>query len=202
MTPDDLCTWAAPERNKAPILEVLARVLPGGLVLEVASGTGQHAVHFARHLTRVEWQPTEKNPELLEVIGARVVAAGLGNLRQPFALDVSWPSWPISTPHALFAANLIHVAPWRVTEQLVRGADKSLAPGGLLVTYGPYSVFGEHTAPSNAEFDASLRARDPEWGVRDLKDVDAQARRVGFVLEHRFEMPANNLLLVWRKRQS
>jgi len=202
VTPDDLITWAAPERNKAPILEVLARVLETGLVLEVASGTGQHAVHFAQNLARVDWQPSERDPELIEVIRARVDLAKLPNLRHPVVLDVTHPAWPVGEAHAVYSANLIHIAPWHVSEALVRGAARVVKPDGLFLTYGPYKVAGNHTAPSNAAFDASLKARDPEWGVRDLNDVDAEAERAGLFLEQRFEMPANNLLLVWRKRAS
>jgi SAM-dependent methyltransferase len=175
VTPDDLITWAAPERNKAPILEVLARVLGTGLVLEVASGTGQHALHFAKNLPHIDWQPSERDPELIEVIHARHKLAKLPNLRRPVVLDVTQPSWPIGEAHAVYSANLIHIAPWRVSEALVRGTARVLKTDGVLVTYGPYKVAGSHTAPSNAAFDASLKARDPQWGVRDLHDVDAEA---------------------------
>jgi hypothetical protein len=124
VTPDDLITWAAPERNKAPILEVLARVLGTGLVLEVASGTGQHALHFAKNLPHIDWQPSERDPELIEVIHARHKLAKLPNLRRPVVLDVTQPSWPIGEANAVYSANLIHIAPWRVSEAIVRGTDR------------------------------------------------------------------------------
>lgn len=194
-----LPTWPAPERNKAPILEVLSKLFDRGLVLEVASGTGQHAVHFAAGLPAVTWQPSEKEPELIDVLAARVAHARLPNLKPPVWLDAGSPSWPISAADALFCANLLHISPWSVALGLFAGAERLLAPRGLLVTYGPYRRSGEHTSVSNADFDASLRAQNAEWGVRDIDDLSACAEERGFGLIDSVRMPANNFTLVWQR---
>lgn len=191
----------AAERNKEPILEQLRRVLPpAGTVLEVASGTGQHAVHFARALPGLVWQPTEPDAELRATIARRVAAAGLANLRAPLAFDVLAANGGELAADAVLCVNLLHIAPWAATPGLLAHAARWLEHGAPLVTYGPYRVDGEHTAPSNAAFDASLRARNPEWGVRDLAEVAAAANGAGFELDERVSMPANNLLLVFRRR--
>ncbi len=187
----------AAERNRDPILSVLGRVLPTqGRVLEIASGTGQHVVHFARKLPHLSWQPTDLDAEALASIRAYVADAKLPNLLPPLPLDVRDP-WPDAD--AVVCINMIHISPLSATEALFRGAGK-LPPGAPLVTYGPYTIDGEHTAPSNAAFDASLRARNPEWGVRDLSDLQDLAQRNGLALEERVAMPANNFTLVWRRR--
>jgi SAM-dependent methyltransferase len=191
----------AAERNKQPIAEVLARVLPRkGLVLEIASGTGQHAVHFARALPALVWQPSDPDRELLAAIRARRAAAVLENLREPLALDVHSRPWPIAVADAIVCINMIHIAPWTAAEALFAEARVVLASGAPLALYGPYMRGGRHTAPSNAAFDASLRARDPAWGVRDLDDVTALAARCGFALREVVEMPANNLTVVYERR--
>lgn len=187
----------AAERNRDPILSVLARVLPPeGRVLEIASGTGQHVVHFARQLPHLSWQPSDVSEEALASIRAYVTEASLPNVMAPIRLDVREP-WPEAD--AVVCINMIHISPMSATEALFRGAG-GLPSGGVLVTYGPYKIDGQHTAPSNEAFDASLRARDPSWGVRDLADLEALAERNGLTLEQRVAMPANNFTLVWRRR--
>lgn len=190
----------AAERNQVPILDALRRVLPArGTALEIASGTGQHAVFFASQLPGWTWQPTDADAAMLPGIAARVHAAGLATVRAPLRLDVLAPEWPLGGESfdALFCANMLHIAPWPVCGALMRGAARHLAPGGMLVTYGPYLEDDVPTAPSNLAFDASLRARDPAWGLRRLGDVAAEAVRAGLVLKARLAMPANNLLLVF-----
>ncbi len=193
-------TWPAPERNKEPILAVLARVLPAsGTVLELASGSGQHAVHFARHLPALRFLPSDMESEHLASIGAWVAEAALPNLEPPRQLDVCAPDYGVGEVDAIFNANLLHIAPWQCAEGLLAGARRHLRPGGVLVLYGPYHIGGQPTADSNAAFDSSLRARDPRWGVRDLEAVVELASGAGLQLEERVAMPANNQLLVFRK---
>jgi SAM-dependent methyltransferase len=190
----------AAERNKDPILEVLRQVLPErGLVLEIASGTGQHAVHFANALAPLLWQPSDPDPDYRESVAEHVAASGLDNLNAPIALDARDPHWPIDRADAVVCINMIHIAPWSAAEGLFRGAARVLGNGQPLVLYGPYKRGGEHTAPSNADFDASLQHRNAEWGVRDLDDVAALAEEQGFELERVVEMPANNLTVVFRR---
>lgn len=193
-------SWPAPERNKRPILEVLRRVLPaGGIVLEVAGGSGQHAAYFASQLPGLVWQPSDVDEANLASILSWVTEAELPNLRPPLELDVCAPDWGVQLVDAIFNANMIHIAPWECCVGLLAGAGRHLAPGGVLVMYGPYRVAGAHTAASNAEFDASLKARDSRWGVRDCEAVAALAQGVGLLLDERVEMPANNQLLVFRR---
>ena len=192
--------WGAPERNKQPILDVLARVLPAsGTVLEIASGSGQHAVHFAAGLPRLTFQPSDVDPENLASIHAWVAEARLPNVRPPLKLDVCADDWGVGSVDAIFNANMIHIAPWACAIGLFRGAARHVAGAGVLVTYGPYHVGGKATAPSNAAFDEDLRRRNPSWGVRDLGEVEALAAQNGFALEERVAMPANNQTLVFRK---
>lgn len=192
--------WPAPERNKGPILEVLTRVLPArGTVLELASGSGQHAVHFAAHLPGLRWLPSDPDPDNLASIRAWLHEAALPNLAQPIALDVLSTSWDVGTVDAVFNANLIHISPWACCAALFDGVGRHLAADGVLVTYGPYRIAGQHTSESNARFDAGLKAQDERWGVRDLADVEREAQRVGLGLVERIQMPANNLSLVFRR---
>lgn len=192
--------WPAPERNKGPILDVLTRVLPSrGTVLEISSGSGQHAVHFARHLPQLRWQPSDPDPENLASIRAWVEESALPNLALPIELDVRSPDWGVAAVDAIFNANMIHIAPWACCVALFDGAARLLAAAGVLITYGPYRVAFEHTAESNARFDEGLRAQDPSWGVRNLEDVQREAERVGLALTERIQMPANNLSLVFRR---
>ncbi|HKH34031.1 MAG TPA: DUF938 domain-containing protein [Beijerinckiaceae bacterium] len=196
---DGALTSPSVARNREPILAVLRRVLPArGIVLEIASGTGEHAMHFAAALPELTWQPTDRDPEARRSIAARRAAAVLPNLLPPLELDAAAPSWPVERADAIVAINMIHIAPWSAAEGLMAGAARLLAPGGILYLYGPYQENGRHTAPSNAAFDASLRARDPEWGVRDVGAVAELAARHGLALAERVAMPANNLSLVFR----
>jgi Protein of unknown function (DUF938) len=191
----------AAERNRGPILEVLQQVFEAerGTVLEVASGSGQHACHFARHLPQLRWQPSEIDPRSLRSIEAWRAHEQLANVLPPLELDATWDSWPVQRVDAVFSANMIHIAPWEVCLGLIRGAGAYLAPGGALVTYGPYRVDGVHTAPSNESFDRGLRARDRRWGVRALERVTTTAADQGLALEQRVAMPANNFTLVFRR---
>jgi SAM-dependent methyltransferase len=187
-------------RNREPILEVLRRVLPPqGLVLEIASGGGEHAAYFASNLLGVIWQPTDANTEMFESIAAHRTAAGVANLLAPLHLDVTAEQWPVARAEAMVCCNMIHIAPWAVTEGLIAGAGRTLARDGLLYLYGPYKIDGRHTAPSNEDFDASLRARNPLWGVRDLTEVSSLAKRHGFALAETVPMPANNLSVIFRR---
>ncbi|NIE68940.1 DUF938 domain-containing protein [Burkholderia sp. Ax-1719] len=192
----------AAARNAAPILDVLRAALPAhGTVLEIASGTGQHAVHFATALPGVDWQPSDADPRARASIAAWRAHAGLDNLREPIELDVRSEPWPIDAVAAIVCINMIHIAPWEAAIALMKGAGARIAPGGALVLYGPYRRDGAHTAPSNEAFDADLRARDPAWGVRDLEAVEALARAEGFVREAVVPMPANNFTVVFRKEK-
>jgi SAM-dependent methyltransferase len=192
-------TAPAAERNKEPILGVLKRVLPEhGLVLEVASGSGQHVVHFARALPALQWQPTELDPDMLPSITDWIEAEQLANVRAPLLLNVGKP-WPIDRADAVVCINMIHISPWQATLDLISGAARVLDPGGVLFLYGPYRRFGTHTAPSNEAFDADLRARNPQWGVRDLEAVEAVAQQQGFALKDVVAMPANNFSVAFGK---
>jgi SAM-dependent methyltransferase len=195
----------AADRNKQPILDVLRNVLPpSGLALEIASGTGQHAAWFAAGLPGWSWQPTDADPDALPAIQAWTSQAGLSNVRPPLQLDVMSEQWPSAGPaftgrfDAIYCANMLHIAPWATCGALMRGAARHLAPGGVLITYGPYLEDGVPTAPGNVAFDESLRSRDAAWGLRRLGDVAGEAERHGLALHARHPMPANNLLLVFR----
>ncbi len=197
---DGRLTAPAAERNKAAILEVLKRFLPEtGLVLEIASGTGQHVMHFAAALPALTWQPTDLNQEHLTSIAAWTRHGGLQNVRPPFELDVGADPWPVEQAEAVLCCNMIHIAPWVATAQLLEGAARVLVPGGILLLYGPYRRFGAHTAPSNEAFDLDLRARDPEWGLRDMEEVVALAGSSGLSLAEVVPMPANNFSVIFRR---
>jgi len=187
-------------RNKDAIAGVLARYLPSsGLVLEIASGSGEHAVHFASTFPALVFQPTDPSEEARASIAAWRQEAALPNMRAPLALDVTAAPWPINYADAVTCINMIHIAPWEATLGLVAGAARIIPPGGLLFLYGPYQRAGQHTAPSNADFDASLRERDARWGVRDLETVAAEATAMGFAAPMIEAMPANNLSLIFRR---
>jgi hypothetical protein len=191
--------WPSAERNKAPIAEVLRSVLSEqGRLLEVASGTGQHAVHLTSALPGWTIQPSECDPELLETLRQRVALTANPRLLPPIELDVTGEPAALE-PTAIYCANMVHIAPWAACVGLFRVASQLLRAGQPLVTYGPYSVHGEHTAESNARFDESLRERNPEWGVRDVDALDEVAREHGLALVQTHPMPANNLLLVWQR---
>lgn len=229
MTDDaDLRFSAAAQRNQDAILAVLKRVLPSrGTLLEIASGTGQHAVHFAAALPDWTWQPSDADPGALASIAAwsaRAASCGcdpiavstadglppaapnerstapLANLRPPLRLDVSAPPWPVEPLgpiDAVFCANLLHIAPWRACLGLFSGAGRHVKPSGQLLIYGPFLIAGQPTAPSNLDFDADLRRRDPDWGLRQLDEVVAAAARAGLDLRERLPMPANNQMLLF-----
>ena len=205
MSWDTLPFSPAAERNKQAILERLQVLLPAhGNALEIASGPGQHVVWFAEHLPGWHWQPTENDPALVAAVNARVQVAGLQKqVRSAHALDVTRSPWPMASTEetfdAIFCANLLHIAPWAACTGLMQGAAQCLATRGLLITYGPYTEEGVPTSPGNQAFDASLRASDPQWGLRALHTVAGQARGAGLYLRERHAMPANNLLLVWAR---
>jgi SAM-dependent methyltransferase len=190
----------AAERNKGPILEAIRDRLPAvGVVLEIASGTGQHIVHFARELPGLTWQPTDADEQLRAVAAERIRAASLTNVRPPLRLDVLSPDWPSVDADAIVCINMIHIAPWSATNGLLAGAGRLLRSGAPLFLYGPYKRGGRHTAQSNEAFDESLRARNPEWGVRDLDDVERRAAEHGFALVEVTTMPANNLTVTFQR---
>ena len=196
--------WSIPaaERNKDPILGVLARVLPSrGLVLEIASGTGQHVMHFAKALSGLTWQPSDPDAELRESISLRIQEERRANVKWPIDLDVIKLPWPLQTADAILAINMIHVAPWSATLALFEGTKALLSTPGVLFLYGPYRRFGRHTSESNAQFDLDLRTQNPEWGLRDLEAVTDVAARTGFILAETVEMPANNFSLVFKRHE-
>ncbi len=187
-------------RNAAPIADVLRAVLPKrGLALEIASGSGEHVLHFARAFPQLTWQPSDPDPVARRSIEAWRGAAGLSNLLAPVALDARGEDWPLAAADAILAINMVHISPWTATEGLMRGAGRLLAAGAPLYLYGAYRQVGVATAPSNEAFDAWLRAQNPEWGVRDLDDVAAAAEACGLALDRVVPMPANNLSVVFRK---
>jgi hypothetical protein len=187
-------------RNAEPIAAVLADVLPArGLVLEIASGTGEHVLHFARAFPKLLWQPSDPEPAALRSIEAWRAEAGLFNLLPPASLDARAAEWPVTEADAILCINMIHISPWAATAGLMRGAGRLLGERAPLYLYGAYRREGTETAPSNEAFDGSLRARDPEWGLRNLEDVVAEGEKNGLRLESVIEMPANNLSLVLRK---
>lgn len=189
------------ERNKEPILKVLERLLPEtGSVLEIASGTGEHVVHFAQALEDLRWQPSDMDEGCRRSISAWLATVDLPNICQPLELDVCQLPWPVPAVDAIVCINLIHIAPWATTTALMAGANSTLREGGLLYLYGPYSLHGRHTAQSNEAFDAALRAENPAWGVRDLDDVTRVAQEEGLDLAETIEMPANNLSVLFCKR--
>lgn len=187
------------ERNRDAILAVLKRVLPeSGLVLEVGSGTGQHAVHFAAGLPGITWQPSDAAPEACASVSAWAAEAKLANLRSPLVIDVTKP-WPVDHADAVVSSNLVHISPWETTLALFEGAAKVLSPDAPLVLYGPYLLPGQPTAPSNLEFDKWLRQQDRRWGLRDLGEVVAAAKARGFSWEETVPMPTNNVCVVLRR---
>jgi hypothetical protein len=194
---DPRLDYPATQRNREPILAVLREVLPAnGTVLEIASGSGQHVAHFAEALQNLRWQPTDIDVSVLPSIAAWT--SHLGNVEPPALLDVTSDDWPLARFEAAICANMIHIAPWVACLGLLDGVSKRLGPAAPLCLYGPFKRGGAHTAPSNAAFDESLRARNADWGVRDLDEVVQEARLRGLSLDRVFEMPANNLSVVFR----
>jgi hypothetical protein len=200
---DERIHFPATMRNRDAILDVLRRVMPpAGLVLEVASGTGEHAAHFAPRLHPRRWQPSEPDPRLRRSVTAWAAALPAENLLAPLALDLAAPDWWRAVPErpsAIVAINLLHIAAWTVGQNLLHGAGVLLDRGGIVYLYGAYMRHGAHTHPRNAAFDASLRAENPDWGLRDIEAVAAEAAAHGLVLAEEIAMPANNLSLVLHK---
>jgi hypothetical protein len=187
-------------RNAAPITEVLRGVLPAsGLVLEIASGSGEHAVHFARAFPDLSFQPSDPDSVALLSIEAWAAGEALPNLLAPIKLDAASADWPVERADAVLCINMVHISPWFATEGLLGGAARILAAGAPLYLYGPYRQQDFQTAPSNEAFDLSLKSRNPEWGLRNLEDVVAEAGRHRLTLERVVPMPANNLSVVFRK---
>ncbi|GAA6620067.1 DUF938 domain-containing protein [Scytonema sp. NUACC26] len=217
MTNDDARKYApATQRNREPILEVLLNVLPpNGTILEVASGTGEHAVFFAPHLKPRKWLPSEPNPQLRTSIAAWSANLLCENLYPPIDIDVCAPVWSVekdaspkwshiddlerSPITAIVNINMIHIAPWSACLGLMAGAGRILPPGGILYMYDPFKVDGKHTAPSNEAFDESLQSQNPEWGVRDLNDIVNAARTQNLTLVKTYQMPANNLSVIFQQ---
>jgi hypothetical protein len=198
-SPDALVAPAV-ARNSDPIFAVLQKVLPKrGMVLEIASGSGEHAVYFATGLPNLTWQPSDVDPIALNSIRAHRHSAALPNLLPPVELDVEVAAWPITRADAVMCINMLHIAPWSAAEGLIAGAGRVLPAAGVLYLYGPFQENGRHTAPSNAAFDASLRAHNPDGGVRDLREVTDLAVRNGLELTQRIAMPANNLSVVFHR---
>ncbi|PTM42463.1 DUF938 domain-containing protein [Bosea sp. 124] len=196
----------AAARNRDAILDVLRAELPAtGIVLEIASGSGEHAVHFAGALPALAFQPSDPNPDALASISAWAAQDGAGNILPPLRIDAAAEDWPASlrsehAPAAIFCINMIHIAPWAAAQGLLRHAGHLLPPGGSLILYGPFRRGDRPLEPGNAAFDASLRERNPEWGLRDLNEVAALAAEAGFGEPKIVEMPANNLSVVFRKQ--
>jgi hypothetical protein len=190
-------------RNRGPILEVLKPRLPdSGVVLEIAAGAGEHAVHNAAAVTGLQWQPTDPDPDALASIAAWREHVALPNLLPPLRLDASDPdAWPVDRADAIVNINMIHISPWAATQGLMTGAGRLLPFDGVLFIYGPYIEADVETAPTNLSFDLSLKGRDPAWGIRHLDEVVALASRHGLEFSERIAMPANNLALIFRNTQ-
>ena len=188
-------------RNREPIAEVLAEWLPpGGLVLEIASGTGEHAVFFAEQFPQLEWQPTDIHSDALTSIAAWRGESRLPNVRPPLILDASSPDWPIERADAVLSINMVHISPWSSALGLLDGAARVLSSGAPLILYGPWLKEGVEPAPSNLDFDVDLKRRDPQWGLRRVEEFAAAAAERAVDLEETVRMPANNLMLLLRRR--
>ncbi len=188
-------------RNRDAIADVLARELPpSGTVLEIASGSGEHAVYFADRFAQLIWQPSDPAPDALASITAYRAEYAGENLGEPIALDASAPSeWPVDQVDAILCCNMVHISPWKATEGLFEGAARVMTQEGKMLLYGPYFEAEVVPAESNLAFDAGLRQRDPSWGIRQVSDIDALAENSGLVRRARYEMPANNLMLVYNR---
>jgi hypothetical protein len=188
-------------RNRDPIAEILREELPAsGLVLEIASGTGEHVVHFAAAFPSLQWQPSDPDPQALESIASWCADAGLGNVLPPLELDAAAHGWPLQRADAVLCINMVHISPLAATEGLLAASARLLRQGAPLVLYGPYLEDHVEPAPSNLEFDGWLKARNPDWGLRRVEWLDDLAVAHGFDRTRRIAMPANNLTLVYRKR--
>lgn len=190
----------ATERNRDAIAAVLSRILPSsGTVLEIASGSGEHVLHFARMLPDLDWQPSDPDSACRASIGAWTKESQLSNIADPVDLDASASLWPVEDVAAILCINMIHISPWAATTGLLAGAGRLLAPGAPLFLYGPFHIAGREAAPSNIAFDQSLRSRNPQWGLRNLEDVEKEARLHGLALMETIGMPANNISIIVRK---
>lgn len=186
-------------RNRDPIADVLGEWLPqSGLVLEIASGTGEHAVHFATRFPQLDWQPSDVHADALSSIRAWRAAARLPNLREPVLLDAASEQWPVQRADAVLSINMVHISPWSSALGLIGGAARALSDGGPLILYGPWLKGDVETAASNLDFDRDLRRRDPQWGLRQVEDFAAAAAQRGFELIESRAMPANNMMLLFR----
>jgi len=188
-------------RNREPIAEVLREWLPlSGLIIEIASGTGEHASYFAERFPNLEWQPSDVHSDALSSIEAWQRESGLANLRPPVVLDAASADWPVDRADALLSINMVHISPWASALGLIDGAARLLPAGAPLILYGPWIQADVATAPSNVDFDADLKRRDPQWGLRRVEDFAAAAEVRGLQLTETRAMPANNLMLLWRRR--
>ncbi|MBX7541060.1 DUF938 domain-containing protein [Qipengyuania sphaerica] len=190
----------ATARNSGPIADILTKELPlTGLVLELASGTGEHAVFMARQFPEITWQPTDPDPDALDSAASWAREAGLDNVGPPLEIDARMEAWPVERADAVVCINMIHISPWAATEGLFRGAARILDQGAPLITYGPYFEDDVESAPSNLAFDESLKHRNPDWGIRNVAQLDELAAETGMIRTARYTMPANNLTLVFRR---
>ena len=199
---DERLDYPATRRNREPIAEAMADHLPPtGTVLEIASGSGQHAVHFAAKFPGLTFQPSDCDERNLVSIRAWIADSGLSNLQQPLLIDATEGQFPVpdSSVDVVFNANMVHISPWEACLGLLKGSAQCLRQGGMLIMYGPYQLGGTHTAPSNAAFDQDLRSRDPRWGVRHLEEVQQIAESHRLTLQKRIPMPANNQLVCYRR---
>lgn len=197
---DKRLRYTATDRNRDPILDILVRVLPpAGTVLEIASGSGEHIVHFAKALPGLAFQPSDPDPKALESIAAWTEHEGVTNVRAPLLLDSSAETWPVAQADALLCINMVHISPWSATQGLMKHAGELLPSGAPLYLYGPYRRQGVETAPSNEQFDVSLKSRNSEWGLRFVEEVAALAAAHGFSAPEIVQMPANNLSVIFRK---
>jgi hypothetical protein len=200
-SPDPKLSSPSALRNRGPIADVLRHVLPAsGTVLEIASGSGEHVIHFAGLFPNLVWQPSDPSPDARASIDEWMKTEALTNVLPPLDIDASNETWPIARADAMIAINMVHIRPWPATQGLLQGAGKRLETGGVLMLYGPYRREGQPLVPSNADFDASLRARNPAWGIRLLEDVASTAEKSGLVLTSVTEMPANNLCVVFTRQ--
>lgn len=200
-SPDQRLSSPSALRNRRPIADVLRTVLPEtGSVLEIASGSGEHITHFAAQFPSLIWQPSDPSAEARGSILQWSEAEGLANVLPPLDLDAAGDTWPIDRADAMIAINMVHISPWQATLGLLKGAGRLLPAGGALLLYGPYRRQGQPFAESNEAFDASLRARNPAWGIRQLEDVAGAAELSGLLMTATVEMPANNLSVVFRRQ--
>ncbi len=191
--------FPAADRNKGPILEALKELLPlEGSLLEIASGTGQHIVHFASHFTKIDWQPSDMDPDHILSIQSHIGELGLKNVRKPVQLDILKQPWYMGQFDVIYNANLIHISSWETCQSLMKNASKHLKKNGLLLIYGPFFFENSTPEPSNIEFDQSLKKRDPKWGIRNFEEIELEAKLYELQFLKKISMPAKNHLLVFK----